>query len=249
MTFGWSTVGVMGCPVCMDGTRAFHLQHGRNACYFDCHRQFLPAHHPYRRNKKTFTKNHVENKVARPRLIGDQILDRVANISLAVEILLLLPDEVMDIKGKTKDNMNAQRNLTIICNCLELELDERRPNVILNAVYTVGKKQKRRVCEWIRGLKFPVGYASNLTHCVDMTEIRMHSVKSHDCHIFMQKLIPIAFCEILLEHVWNALTEYFKPDMQSKRSMPCKNDECMSNNDGFQVSIFNYPGRANGVTK
>ncbi|KAL0296190.1 UNVERIFIED_CONTAM: hypothetical protein Sradi_6671100 [Sesamum radiatum] len=39
--------GVMGCPVCMDDTRAFHLQHGRKPCYFDCHRQFLPAHHRY----------------------------------------------------------------------------------------------------------------------------------------------------------------------------------------------------------
>ncbi|KAL0391193.1 UNVERIFIED_CONTAM: hypothetical protein Scaly_0476400 [Sesamum calycinum] len=26
---GCSTAGVMGCPICMDDTRAFHLQHGR----------------------------------------------------------------------------------------------------------------------------------------------------------------------------------------------------------------------------
>ncbi|KAK4394113.1 hypothetical protein Sango_1882100 [Sesamum angolense] len=49
-------------------------------------RQFLPEHHPYRRNKRAFTKNHVENKIARPKLTGDQILDRVANISPAVEM-------------------------------------------------------------------------------------------------------------------------------------------------------------------
>ncbi|KAL0282750.1 UNVERIFIED_CONTAM: hypothetical protein Sradi_7252600, partial [Sesamum radiatum] len=35
MASGWSTVGVMVCPVCMDGTRAFRLQHRRKACYFD----------------------------------------------------------------------------------------------------------------------------------------------------------------------------------------------------------------------
>ncbi|KAL0342645.1 UNVERIFIED_CONTAM: hypothetical protein Scaly_1927100, partial [Sesamum calycinum] len=34
---GWSTAGLMGCPICMDDTRAFHLQQGRKACYFDCH--------------------------------------------------------------------------------------------------------------------------------------------------------------------------------------------------------------------
>ncbi|KAL0402234.1 UNVERIFIED_CONTAM: hypothetical protein Slati_4253300 [Sesamum latifolium] len=38
MASGWSTAGVMGCPVCMEDTRVFYLQNGRNACYFDCHR-------------------------------------------------------------------------------------------------------------------------------------------------------------------------------------------------------------------
>ncbi|KAL0322437.1 UNVERIFIED_CONTAM: hypothetical protein Sangu_1863000 [Sesamum angustifolium] len=92
MASGWSTARVTGCPVWMDDTRAFHLQHGRNTCYFDYHMQFLPKYHPYRRNKNDFTKNHVENKVAHPRLIGNQILDRVANISPAIKLPLSLPD-------------------------------------------------------------------------------------------------------------------------------------------------------------
>ena len=32
-------------------------------------------------------------------------------------------------------------------------------------------------------------------------------MKSHDCHIFMQRLIPIAFRELLPANVWQALTE------------------------------------------
>ncbi|KAL0457796.1 UNVERIFIED_CONTAM: hypothetical protein Slati_0406800 [Sesamum latifolium] len=32
MASGWSIIGVMGCPVCMDDTRAFHIQRGRKAC-------------------------------------------------------------------------------------------------------------------------------------------------------------------------------------------------------------------------
>ncbi|KAK4389917.1 hypothetical protein Sango_2328700 [Sesamum angolense] len=92
MMSGWSTASVMGCPIYMDDTRAFHLQHGTRACYFDWHRQFLPTYHSYRRNIKAFTKNRVENKVARPRLTGDQILDPVANISPAVEMSLSIPD-------------------------------------------------------------------------------------------------------------------------------------------------------------
>ncbi|KAL0345529.1 UNVERIFIED_CONTAM: hypothetical protein Sradi_4384200 [Sesamum radiatum] len=64
---------------------------------------------------------------------------------------------VMDTKGKTKDNLNAWKNLKIICNQPELKLDEWRPNTMLKAVYTLTKEQKRGIREWIRGLKFPDG--------------------------------------------------------------------------------------------
>ncbi|KAK4383549.1 hypothetical protein Sango_2764900 [Sesamum angolense] len=99
----------------------------------------------------------------------------------------------MDINKKTTDNLNARKNLKIICNHPELELDERRPNVMPKVVYTLTKEQKRRVCEWICGLKFPDGYASNLTRCIDMMELQIHDMKSHDCHVFIQKLISIVF--------------------------------------------------------
>ncbi|KAL0373087.1 UNVERIFIED_CONTAM: hypothetical protein Scaly_0990300 [Sesamum calycinum] len=82
-----------------------------------------------------------------------------------------------------------------------------RPNVMPKAVYNVAKEQKRRICEWISHLKFSDGYASNLPWCVDMKELRLHSMKSHDCHVFMQKLISIAFCEMLPKPVWSALTK------------------------------------------
>ncbi|KAL0438924.1 UNVERIFIED_CONTAM: hypothetical protein Slati_2375400 [Sesamum latifolium] len=42
MASGWSTAGVMGCPVCMKDTHTFYLQNGRKTCYFDCYRQFSP---------------------------------------------------------------------------------------------------------------------------------------------------------------------------------------------------------------
>ncbi|KAL0445745.1 UNVERIFIED_CONTAM: hypothetical protein Slati_1702400 [Sesamum latifolium] len=98
---------------------------------------------------------------------------------------------VMDIKGKTKDNLNARKDLQIICNRSELEVDERRPYVMPKAVYTLTRDQKKRIFEWITSLKFPDGYASNLSRCVDMANLRLHGMKSHDCHVFMQKLIPI----------------------------------------------------------
>ncbi|KAL0405387.1 UNVERIFIED_CONTAM: hypothetical protein Slati_3852600 [Sesamum latifolium] len=42
MASGWSSAGVMGCPVCMKDTHAFYLQNGRKACYFGCTDIFSP---------------------------------------------------------------------------------------------------------------------------------------------------------------------------------------------------------------
>ncbi|KAL0321923.1 UNVERIFIED_CONTAM: hypothetical protein Scaly_2488700 [Sesamum calycinum] len=93
MVFGWSTFGVMGCLVCMDDIRVFHLQHDKKACYFYWHRQFFSHNHPYSKNKKTFiTKSRVERKVAYLRLIGEQICDWGVEFSPTVEVpLILLP--------------------------------------------------------------------------------------------------------------------------------------------------------------
>ncbi|KAL0375614.1 UNVERIFIED_CONTAM: hypothetical protein Scaly_0679000 [Sesamum calycinum] len=45
------------------------------------------------------------------------------------------------------------------------------------------------------------------------------------------------------------MLQYFKSDVQSKRSMPHRNDERTSSDNEILVSIFNYPGRASGATK
>ena len=63
------------------------------------------------------------------------------------------------------------------------------------------------LCEWLQNLKFPDGYVSNMGRCVDMRKLRLFGMKSHDCHVFMQRLIPVAFRELLPSTVWRALTE------------------------------------------
>ncbi|KAL0433576.1 UNVERIFIED_CONTAM: hypothetical protein Slati_2691900 [Sesamum latifolium] len=91
MASGWNIASVMGCPVYMEGIHAFYLQKGRKACYFDCHRQFLAPDHPYRRNKKAFTKNRVERKLARSRLMRELIRDWVKEFSPAVKVPVVTP--------------------------------------------------------------------------------------------------------------------------------------------------------------
>jgi hypothetical protein len=44
-------------------------------------------------------------------------------------------------------------------------------------------------------------------------------MKSHDCHVFMQTLIPLAYRDLLLKGIWDALMEishFFRDICSSK---------------------------------
>ncbi|KAK6803440.1 hypothetical protein RDI58_001224 [Solanum bulbocastanum] len=67
-------------------------------------------------------------------------------------------------------------------------------------------EQKRKICEWVKSLKMPDGYASNLGKRADIERGILHGMKSHDCHVFMEQLLPIAFCG-LPENIWKPMAE------------------------------------------
>ena len=113
---------------------------------------------------------------------------------------------VMNVKGKSKDNAKSREDLKEFCHRPELHRDE-NANKYPKACYTLDKDGKEQLCKWIKKLKFSDGYVSNLGRCVDLVGNKLYGMKSHDCHIFMQRLIPIAFRELLPANVWQALTE------------------------------------------
>ena len=110
------------------------------------------------------------------------------------------------MKEKSKDNVKSREDLRTLCRRRELDLDS-STGKYPKASYSLDKKEKAIVCEWVKSLKFPDGYVSNLTRCVDMKKGKLSGMKSHDCHVFMQRLIPIAFRELLPVNVWEAITE------------------------------------------
>ncbi|KAG8367698.1 hypothetical protein BUALT_Bualt16G0100100 [Buddleja alternifolia] len=113
----------------------------------------------------------------------------------------------MDVKGKSKDNLNARLDLQSICKRWDLELKEVNEKYLKpKASYTLSK-ERQIVLKWIKNLRLPDGYVSNLARCVNLDDCSLHGMKSHDCHVFMQRLLPLAFRDLLPEFVWNGLTE------------------------------------------
>jgi len=126
---------------------------------------------------------------------------------------------VMNVPGKTKDTVKSREELNQYC---------RR---IAQPTFTLNKKEKAVLCAWVKNLKFPDGYVSNMARCVDTKKLKLFGMKSHDCHVFMQRLVPVAFRELLPQKVWEALTElslFFKDltstAIKSQHMMKLEND-------------------------
>jgi hypothetical protein len=61
--------------------------------------------------------------------------------------------------------------------------------------------------EWFQELKFPDGYATNLRRGVNFETMRINGMKSHDYHIFMERLLPVMIRGYLPENIWQVMAE------------------------------------------
>ena len=115
---------------------------------------------------------------------------------------------VMNVSGKTKNNEKARMDLALYCRWKDLELKLGANGKLLKpkANYTLIAYQTKLVYQWIKELRMSNGYSSNLTRCVNVDKGIVHGMKSHDYHVFMKCLLPIAFSS-LPPHVLNPLIE------------------------------------------
>lgn len=124
-------------------------------------------------------------------------------------VFMNILNTVMDIKGKTKDTAKGRLDIEMICDRPKLQLvgnNRGKEKVKPKAAYVLNKEQRLALCKWVANLKLPDRYVSNLGRCVDLTVGSLQGLKSHDCHVFMQRLLPIAF-DALPKPIWEAFTE------------------------------------------
>jgi len=126
----------------------------------------------------------------------------------------------MDVKGKIKDNIKSRLDVTLFYNRKNMELVCDGSWVAKpRASFVLEKNAQLLVYKWHKSLRFPDGHASNISRLVNTEECRLYGMKSHDCHVFMQTLIPLAFRELLSKGIWDALTEvnhFFRDICSSK---------------------------------
>jgi hypothetical protein len=116
---------------------------------------------------------------------------------------------ILDIKGKTKDNLAARLDLQ------EMGLRSKlHPFIATNgktympaACHTMSREDKENFLKVLRNVRVPDGYASNISWCVRLKERTISGLKSHDSHILMQQPLPIALRQSLPDKVFRPIVE------------------------------------------
>jgi len=114
----------------------------------------------------------------------------------------------LGMAGKSKDSINSRLDLEDMGIRKNLHLVRNGNSyTIPHAPYTMTKKQKTDFCDFLKSVKFPDGYASNLAKCVTADGCNLQGLKTHDCHILLQRIIPAAVRGIMPKDIYEALAE------------------------------------------
>jgi hypothetical protein len=100
-----------------------------------------------------------------------------------------------DVTGFLKYNVNARKDLAALCNhpSLEPKINAKGNLKRLWAPYCLKPVERKEILRWLKKLKFPDCYASNIKRAVNVSTSKLNGLKSHDYHIVIERLMPVIF--------------------------------------------------------
>jgi hypothetical protein len=104
----------------------------------------------------------------------------------------------LGVYGKTKDTPEAREDHQRIKDPYNKHTDKGRQYL---SSYTLTKGEKEIFFECLSSMKVPAGLSSNIKGIINMAEKKFQNLKSHDCHVIMMQLLPVALRGLLLENV------------------------------------------------
>ncbi|KAE8727748.1 hypothetical protein F3Y22_tig00005377pilonHSYRG00070 [Hibiscus syriacus] len=105
---------------------------------------------------------------------------------------------LLNLPGKTKDGLRARQDLEAMGIKPELQTQQRGNRTWLPpACYTLNTTKKHQFYETLSTITMSDGYCSNFKNLVSDDVSKMNGLKSNDCHVLMQQLLPFAIKGVL----------------------------------------------------
>jgi len=119
---------------------------------------------------------------------------------------------VLNIPDKSKDNVKARVDVQKLCDREKLHMlppNARQRNWFKpNAPFCLDSLQKKESFQWLKHVVvFPDGYCSNISNGVNVGTGKVTGLKSHDYHIWIERLMPVMVRGYLPDRIWRVLAE------------------------------------------
>ncbi|KAF7128108.1 hypothetical protein RHSIM_Rhsim11G0023200 [Rhododendron simsii] len=116
---------------------------------------------------------------------------------------------MLSIDGKNKDTYKAREDLKQKGIRPELHLQTTANGSIVKprASYTLDPHQVDGFYEFLKSISYPDGYAANISRCVTSKNGRLSGMKSHDCHVLLQRHLPIGMRGFVSKEICTTLFE------------------------------------------
>ncbi|GFS37289.1 hypothetical protein Acr_00g0051170 [Actinidia rufa] len=218
---GWRTKGHYSCYTCNDEP---YFESLRSKTAYINHRCYLPENHPERRKRAAYNGKQEKRKRSLE-LPVEKIQEQLNNIN---EVILgneknfseNLVGTMLGIDGKNKDTDKARKDLEDKGIQKELWLTQ-HPNgsyVKPRASFSLTIEEKEAFFKFLKSVKYPDGYAANISRSVHSTNGRLIGLKSHDYHRLIQQILPIGMRGFVNKEISTTLFELgsFFQDLCSK---------------------------------
>ena len=108
----------------------------------------------------------------------------------------------LGVYGKPKDTLEARQDFQRMKQQAALHQKKDKGRHYLGpAFYTLSKEEKQSMFDCLNSIKVPSDYSSNIKRLLNLKEKKFAHVKSHDCHVLMTQLLPVALRGILPSNV------------------------------------------------
>ncbi|CAL1382751.1 unnamed protein product [Linum trigynum] len=110
---------------------------------------------------------------------------------------------ILNVSGKSKDSVKSRLDMALmkIRHGLHPKRHVSGKLKIPIAAFSLNTKEKKTFGKVLKSVKVPDGYAANISRCVNLKNKSILGLKSHDSHILMQQLLPLAIRRLLLEQL------------------------------------------------
>ena len=112
---------------------------------------------------------------------------------------------LLNDKDKSKDHVKARKDLRDMGLRRDLWPDENGRCPL--GIFTIPTDKKLLFLKNLKNVSVPDGYSSNISRCIDVNQKKIFGLKSHDCHIIMEQLLPLSIRNVLPSQVVAVLIE------------------------------------------